>query len=532
MTKKLFALYFRLIFFSPVVWAFYVVAAGFMAFILFAIGIDGGYDNFYAVIYSLAYVEMIIVCFAFCIAVAFARKKSTLEIACLVPKEKASFICVLAIIFASWLVCLLPIAYCIVMSVVQHISAEFCIRVIIYTLLRWMTMLAFMVSMGFLLGKVVKSAFVYLLSAPAAILFSNFNESIFGIFGIDRLGMEKATTMLSIHHMYATATIVDYSAPDIDLFFLSKVLAVVLFTGLMLYTLYLICKKNFSFPSYAGLAVIIVAFGLSAYFYAQLFPTRYFSDDKLFIAAENDSGYNVAAYSGDLKLSEFSKFECTVTVVGEGLGEPLQLRLDEAFELDSVSCSGAKVNYKRDGDYLIIDDPAVSESVSSEIDFIYSGRIEYLENTTGMINIFSTFSNVMLPPTFAFLPVIDGDKLIKDYELTVKAGNTVVSNLDVENMGEGRYSLKGESNLICVFAGNFEETKKDGVTFIRPMDYTTDFDAEYDLMANREYWNLDTMAFEEKPPAGQKKVFQMYFYFFGGASAWFDDCLIVHHWAD
>lgn len=527
MTRKLFALYFRLIFSSPVLWAYYFVSAGFFAFMLFAVDFSGGYDNFYSVIYRLAYIEIVLVCFAFFVALVFARKKSTLETACLVPKEKALFVCVLSVTLASWVVCLLPVLFSVAMTVNQHLSAAFCVRVVIFTLLRWTSMLTLMVSIGFVLGRVVKSAFVYLLSAPIAILFSNLNSKILIIFSIEPQTLDRFSTMLSIHHLFVNSPPVDFSAPSLDLLFFVKVLTVMLFAGLLLCALYLISKNKRGLPSYALLTTLIVVFGLSAYSYVQLFPTRYAMEGKLFIQGENDGGYSVTAYGGEIKLSEFSRFRLTVTVEGDGSGKPLRLRLDEAIEPDSISCGGEELSYTREGDYITIEGPPITGG-GLELDFEYRGRIYYM-SSIGTIDVFASSTGASLPPTFAFLPVIDGDNGTKKYDLTIEAGNTVISNLDVESVGKGLYRLKGESNLICIFAGNFEEVVKNGVTFYRPKDYTTDFDSQYENMKALNYFDLDAMSELDGPCPDTKKVMQLYFWHTGGRPVLFDDCLITHH---
>lgn len=533
MTKKLFKLYFRLIFSSAVTWAYFIVNSLFFLFLLFALKVDGGFDNYYSVISALAYVEMIFACFAFCVAVVFARKRALLEQVCFVPKSKASTVCVVSVMLSAWLIILVPVVFCIAMTLVRHISAVFCLRVIVYTALRWMGFLAFFVALGFLLGRVIKSAFVYLLSAPAAILFSNFNESIlWRLFG-DPSHMDKFTTLLSIQHMYASTMHLDYAAPNIDLFFISKIIVCALVSAILLYSLNLAYKNRRTAAHYAVLALLIISFGLSAFCYTRLFPEKIDESQKLTIAAENDSGYSVSGYSGDISLSEHCRVNCTVNLSGPGDGTPLKLKLDGAFSIESISCGG-ELSYERSGDYITINDPAVTESAASEIKLSYSGRLFYCDSTYNM-TIFSTLSAAALPPEFAFLPMIDGDNVQKDYALSVTAGNTVVSNLETEKHGDV-YSLSGQSKRICIFAGNFEEHTENGISIVTARDYKADYTEAMRWLKQSGCRNLDIgemQAFGELSP---NRIFyiscSLEMMNIAGAPIFFDDCLIIDHYAN
>lgn len=532
MTKKLFKLYFRLIFSSAVTWAYYIVNLLFFLFILFAVEVDGGFENYYTVINSLAYVEMIFACFAFCVAVVFARKRALLEQVCFVPKAKASTVCVVSVILASWLIILLPVVFCIAMTLIQHAGAKFCLQIIVYTALRWMTFLAFFVALGFMLGRVVKSAFVFLLSAPAAILFSNFNESIlWRIFG-NSSHVDKFTTLLSIQHMYASTMHLDYASPNIDLFFISKIISCTLFSAILLFSLKLAYKSRRTAAHYAVLTLLIVSFGLSAFFYTRLFPEKIGESQKFTFATENGSGYSVSGYTGDISLSERCRVSCTVNLSGPADGTPLKLKLDQAFSIESVSCGG-ELSYERSGDYITIDDPAVTECAETEIEFSYSGRLYYCNNSYYM-TVFTTYFSAAIPPSFAFVPMVEGDENEKSWNLNVAAGNTVVSNLDTAKQGDG-YSLTGQSKYICVFAGNLEEHTESGITFITASDYNADYAQMLQWWEQAECCNLDIGELQQISDTNPKKIINISCILdimnTSGAPICFDDCLIINHYA-
>lgn len=533
MVKKLFSLYFRLVFSSAVTWTYYIINLLFFLFIFYAVSISGGFNNFYSVIDALAYVEMIIACYAFCMALVFARKKSVLEQICFVAREKSRIICAVSVMIAAWLIILIPIGFCVVLTIFRHTSGIFCLEVIFYTTLRWMVFLSFFVVMGFILGRAIKSSFVYLLSAPIAILFSNFNEVIFQRLCIETTGLQKYTTLLSIQHMYAQTMHLDYSAPNIDLFFISKIISCTLISVILIFILYLTYKNRRNLINYAVLGLLIFFFGLSSFFYTRLFPEQIDESSKLSFVDANYSGYEVSAYSADITLSDLFKVDCIVTVKGSADKTPLKMKLDKAIKIESISCNGKTLSYERIGDYISIDDPAVTESKLSDLEFSCSGRLYYC-NETYYMTIFSTKDSAALPPGFAFLPMIDGDRGQKEYSIRVSSRSPVVSNLDTENQ-DGIYLLTGKSDYLCIFSGRFEERTENDVTVITAEDYNANYIEVLQWLKNAKCCDLNIGYRQDMTAIKPKKVIYISCFLYVmdtlGAPIYFDDCLIINHYA-
>lgn len=531
MRKKLFKLYYKLIFSSLAYWLYVLLFVGFCMFFLVVVfwGEIGEGLNCFQFLNSSVYNEIPLAAFSFLIAVYFVRKDSTMETVCLIPESKYLIIKMIALITASWLICLIPIIYCAVITVVQQTEILFGIKTAIFFCLRWMIIILMMETLGFLIGRTVKSAFVYLLSAPIIILFSCMNGLFFNAFNIYHLIPGWVSTLLSAQHLFVQAIPVDYASPLFDLLYFTKLLVMVTFSAVLIYVIYLICAKKTSARRFIVLGLFVVVFGLSAFWYKQLFPIQYNPADKLFVTGNRDEAYSISSYSGNIKLSETCFFDCIVTVNGDGSGKALRLRLDETLEPESISCDEKEIEYSRNGDYLIIDDPLVTERNSCKIDMKYSGRIYYISPIL-TVNIFASTYNAALPPNFAFLPLIDGDCESKDFNLEIRSRGNLISNLNVTQGDKDVFYIKGENDTICLFSGDFEEQVIDGITFYRTKNDITDLDAEYERQLRNSHWDYKTMTITDDPYTVPKKVFQIYFlYDTGNIPVLFEDYLIINN---
>jgi len=535
MTRKLFKLYFRLIFSSAIIWVYYTVNLAFFMFIFYSVSVSGGFDSFYSVISSMGYVEMIIVCFAFCVAVVFAQRKQTLERICFVPAGKSSLVCALSVTVSVWPVVLIPVGFCLVMTAVGGTGMDFCLRVILYTCLRWVSFLSFFTALGFILGRCVRNAFAYLLSVPAAVLFSSFNGTILLRLLPDVPALEKPVTLLSIHHFPAGTMNVDYSAPNIDCFFLSKILSWVLLSAVLFCALYLACRSGRTLAGGLAAVLLTAAFGASAFSYMALFPQKADVSQGLCIPGTEEQApgpYQIYACKGEVSLSERCGVDCVVGVRGGGEGIPLELKLDPAFEIEEILCGGASVPFERTWDGIVIDDTAITGSADFELEFKYSGRVYYCSSSWYM-TAFSTKDSAGLPPGFAFLPMIPGDGAQREYSLKVRAKNPVVSNLDTEG-GGGEYTLSGQSSLVCIFSGHFEQRTENGAELITAEGYNTVLPGPEEL-GDLKCYNLDLGYTHALGAAYPQKIFYISCFLKAGdamgAPLYFDDCLILNHYA-
>lgn len=532
MSSKLFKLYFKLIFSSLIFWLYLLFISGFFCLFTASIGITGGEYSF-LLLNTFAYLEVAVAIFSFCLAVYFIRQRDTLEKVCLIPETKCRVIKVTALIIASSIICLLPLIYCSVIAVSQQVGFSYCFMTIVFYCAKWLAIIVLMETMGSLLGYIVKSPFIYLLVLPIVIICSFLNQDFFGALRLVSIIPEWIKTLISIQNMYVEALNIDYAVPRLNLLFLNKLIAMLAFSALLLYLLYFAVSKKRRTSQTVCMLVLIAVCGLTAFGYSSLFPTEYSTEDKLYYDKDKASTYAVTSCKGEITLSEFCKFDCTVTISNNGSGEPLYLHLDRSLKPKKVLCGSKALEYRREGDYLIIEDERVSEKEESEINIVYSGRINYINNIS-VVDIFASTYYAALPPNFAFLPMIDGDCGEKTYDLSVKAKNTVISNLFVENSSSDIYHLSGTSDTVCMFEGFFSERTKNGTTYYSAKYGAIggDLEKEYESSMTFDHWNYKTMNLTDEAYPSPNKVFQIYYYYdTGGFPTLYGDYMMVHHFA-
>ena len=149
------------------------------------------------------------------------------------------------------------------------------------------------------------------------------------------------------------------------------------------------------------------------------------------------------------------------------------------------------------------------------------------------MTIFSTRDSAALPPGFAFLPMIYGDRGQKEYSIRVSSRSPVVSNLDTENEN-GIYLLTGKSDYLCIFSGRFEESSENGVTVITAEDYNANYIDALQWLKNAKCFDLNIGYRQDMTEIKPKKVIYISCFLNVntlGAPIYFDDCLIINHYA-
>lgn len=243
MSAKLFKLYFKLIFSSLIFWLYLLFISGFFCLFTVCIGVTGG-DYSFLLLETFVYLEVAVAIFSFCLAVYFIRQRDTLEKVCLIPETKCRAIKVVSLIIASSIICLLPLIYCSVIAVSQQVGFSYCFMTIVFYCARWLEIIILMETMGSLLGYIVKSPFIYLLVLPIVIIFSFLNQYFFQALSSIAEFPEWTKTLISIQNMYVDGMAVDYAVPRLNLLFLSKLIAILAFSTLLLYLLYFAVSKK------------------------------------------------------------------------------------------------------------------------------------------------------------------------------------------------------------------------------------------------------------------------------------------------
>ena len=446
---------------------------------------------------------------AFCHAMYWSHQSALLEEICFVPRVSVIMCRLAASILATSTACLIPCGFILISAVQQGTSPLFTLNTLCFTLIRWLTLLLTANTLGFFLGHFIKNTYAYVLAAPVTVLSCYFNQTIVEIFLGFRTSASRIVAQLLSTSDSSPATMeMDYPGSRLDLYYLLDGLFLVLACLLLVWVLNYIVSKRLTAKKAAAGGGLIAAAVLTVWAFVVLSPMEYRYEEKLYPVDYEAQPYEITDYEGDFKLSEFSRFSGSFTVrpTRAQKADTLTIRLDGCFTVDELTCGGSQVPYTRDGDYLTMEAP--SGPVTFQIR--YHGRPYYLSDI-GCVNLFTSWLSSALPPNFAFLPLIDGDFNVKNYDLRVTSGNTVISNLDVAPEGS-LYRLSGKASSICIFSGFLMEYEKDGITIYRTKyNAATDYSAVLDrALAEGNYMDSRTMEILQGGFDKPEKAFLIY----------------------
>lgn len=213
----------------------------------------------------------------------------------------------------------------------------------------------------------------------------------------------------------------------------------------------------------------------------------------------------------------------------------MTVRLDDSFEDLQILHDGESVRYTRNGDKITICMENISQEKQVPLDFVYKGYVYYLSDTNN-IDIFTTKMAAALPPGFAFLPQADDGNPVC-YDLDVSSGNTVISNLNVENIEQNHcYKIQGISSSVCIFSGFLSEQRVgESICYRAKYNVRTDYAALYEKMLTLGAFidarnGIVEMKNQDMDSRNPQKVFLIfYFYDTGGFPICYDDYVLMNY---
>ncbi|MDO5096539.1 MAG: hypothetical protein Q4D65_08250 [Peptostreptococcaceae bacterium] len=464
--------------------------------------------NYQAQFEVYTYLEIVLLMIVFCIAVYLLQQESNAEELCLYSKQKILLSNMVASYIALLFLCIIPSIYVVVGAITQKTEMMFTSNALIYVWIRWILLITAPFSFACLANYFHPHKTIYLLSLPVTVVFTYLNANIIRLFsfvGNDEFFVEKTSAFFSMQNPFVNSLIVEFAGARVDYFLICKllyVLVALITTWTLIIGLFSKRKKK---KVAFFLLLLILETGI-IYKWFQFFPERYSSNEKIFVQTDNRDSNIIKSYRGDIKLGEKISVNCDV-VVDTPKNKKMRVRLDKSFDIKEIKCEQSDISYNRDGDYI---DIAFEKEISGDVmlNFIYSGRVYYISEI-GVIDLYSAKTSAALPAMFAYIPIIDGDDSVKNYDFNVIAKNQLISNLEVSKIGNHQYALKGEAKTCSLFAGYFSEYEKKGVTVYR-MKYNklTNYDETYDFMSEIPYYDAFDKNEKEKeslPPI--KKAF-------------------------
>lgn len=186
---------------------------------------------------------------------------------------------------------------------------------------------------------------------------------------------------------------------------------------------------------------------------------------------ESETSPLVRAYKMELHTGNTVKNNCTIVVDSNG-NDSVEFKLDECFKIEELLVNGVVTNYERNGSKLVIKD--IANDKESTISIKYSGRMNYvdaLENKTD----FCDLTGGYFSPFFAWYPKVLSSKNTeseKDFEITVDACNTFVTNIDDFTLhAKGRNTVTGKQKDALLYIGYISHIEHYGRTVVLPTEF-------------------------------------------------------------
>lgn len=479
---------------------------------------------------------------SFCVAAYFAQRNTILEDTCLIPPVHTHLTRFFALAFSSHFILIILIIYVAIMSVIQKTDILFSISTFAATGFRWSITIFLGESIGYLAGLLCNRFYIYLLAAPCACVFGMPNRYLFSLLfrNSDRL-QSILSGILSTQSPFPSGMALDYVGSQPDTFFVAGVLFKYLLSALVLFMICIVAwyprgKKSVYFLRKwcAGTIGVCICLAASAFLYVEKFPLRYSATEKLYMPIEEKSWGTISTISGEIDLGQICKVTCNV-LLDNVTSSVVTVRLDDSFKDLQILHDGEPVRYTRNGDTITIYVENVSQEKQIPLDFVYKGYVYYLSDTNN-IDIFTSKMAAALPPGFAFLPQADDGNPIC-YDLDVSSGNTVISNLNIENVEQSHcYKIHGTSSSICIFSGFLSEQRVgESICYRAKYNVRTDYAALYEKMFTLGAFidarnGIVEMKNQDMDFRNPQKVFLIfYFYDTGGFPICYDDYVLMNY---
>lgn len=479
---------------------------------------------------------------SFCVAAYFAQRNTILEDTCLIPPVHTHLTRFFALAFSSHFILIILIIYVAIMSVIQKTDILFSISTFAATGFRWSITIFLGESIGYLAGLLCNRFYIYLLAAPFACVFGMPNRYLLSLLFRDSDRLQSILSgILSTQSPFPSGMALDYVGSQLDTFFAAGVLFKYLLSALVLFLICLVAwclhgKRSIHFfrKWCVGTVGVCICLAASAFLYVEKFPLRYSATEKLYMPIEEKSWGTISTISGEIDLGQICKVTCNV-LLDNVTSSVVTVRLDDSFEDLQILHDGEPVRYTRNGDKITICMENISQEKQVPLDFVYKGYVYYLSDTNN-IDVFTSKMAAALPTGFAFLPQADDGNPVC-YDLDVSSGNTVISNLNIENVEQSHcYKIHGTSSSICIFSGFLSEQRVGkSICYRAKYNVRTDYAALYEKMFTLGAFidarnGIVEMKNQDMNFRNPKKVFLIfYFYDTGGLPICYDDYVLMNY---
>lgn len=395
----------------------------------------------------------------------------------------------------------IPFVFIALDCIQKGVSFEIAANYILYFLFVTAAQIIFLLALGFFLGAVIKNIAAYACVVLASMPFTPF----FQAFLVELYSPHSYKDTGEFSRIIAFTNLINLSLDDPDRTefagygmpidtenILSWIITVL--CGLFLIFLVFAGKRCFRLRGTAAMCVLsllVVFSGMRCtelyfemspiinvynYTYSDRPPVKI---DTSHIYADDNSPI-VTRYDMKLDTGAVLKNQCELSL-NVNNNSDVRLRLDECFEIHSLTVDGENTDYTKEGDYFTVKlNPSRETSV---IKIEYSGRLSYTDMIHNKVDC-CDINGGFLSGMFSWYPKLLSAENVsqsKDFTVEIDAVNRFVTNLDGYTVHpSGKQTVSGKKQDILFYLGFISEVDKDctnGVKVILPTEYENNEEA-------------------------------------------------------
>lgn len=420
---------------------------------------------------------------------------------CIVAKgiASANIFCFSAVI--------IPVVFTVFGCIQKGLPFELGSNYIFYIVCLTFVQTIFLSALGFLMGTVIKGRVAYVCAVLLSVLFTPIAQNFLaGILeqNADKVGLEKAadhTWSLALTNLI-NLSLDDPSAPNYAGYgmpFNSETVlswVITALAGIVLICAVFAVTRAFKLKGTAVLYVFSAAVIVSgAYCVKQYFEAspivRYFDyqyiqpidgspakPDTAHIYSDENSPI-ISRYNMKLDTGNTVKNVCELEL-NVNNSSSVKLRLDQCFNIHSLTVNGEESDYEREGDYFTVSLDSSEERAVIALE--YSGRMNYAGALHKKVDV-CDYTGGFFSGMFAWYPKLlssQNCRLPKTFTVEINAVNRFVTNLDGYILhSSGKQTVEGEKTDIMFYLGYIGEINncggsENGFKIILPTEYAKD----------------------------------------------------------
>lgn len=420
----------------------------------------------------------------------------------LLSRQKLLVVKYLSVVIYSLSSMIVPAAFVIFSGVMNSISPLVVANLFSGYLIHTIVQVVFTTALSVAIACLIKFKAAYIVSMAAAQVFSPFVQNYVS----DKKGLQTNQNVYNLLNIVYDETFrirySGYGAPFNSETILSWIITVL--AGLAIFALVLLLKRCYRLKGKIITSAVAVCAAISIapltvmYFNNCPVKAKYNIESKLDPRVESgeippelgdpptkiippeidflnvyddETSPLVRSYKMELHTGNTVKNKCVIGIDPNG-NDSVKFWFDRCFEIEELLVNGAAANYGRNGCELVIRDIANNEEATISVK--YSGRMNYVDTPNNKID-FCDLTGGYFSSFFAWYPKVLSSKnveLEKDFEITVDACNSFVTNLDGFSLhNKGRNTIAGKQKNAFLYIGYISSIELDGKTVILPTEF-------------------------------------------------------------